>query len=170
MTMGGLATPCLAVGVPLSMPGHDGPERRSHLVAAAAPPPGVGPYWEEEIRAALLTAVGAWGATVAESDGVPVEIHGGWWGCGRLGGNPELMITIQVLATALTGVERLVLSVRDAAGAQRAGIARRAACELICLLRERRDGAVRANDLIDHLLARRFCWGIPSAGWRRRCG
>jgi hypothetical protein len=168
VTSAGVATPCLAAGVPLYESSDTLTPRRSNLIAAAAPPPGVGPYWEEEIRAALRTAIGAWFAAVAESDGARVEMHGGWWGCGRLGGNRELMLTIQMLATALTGVDRLVLHVVDDFGARQAKAVLDGVIERLDFLSDQSDGSIRSTSLVDALLARRYDWSIPSAGGCRQ--
>jgi hypothetical protein len=88
------------------------PSTRTHLLAIAAPR-GSGKYTLEQITDVLTTAHSGMLAVVAESrraagDGIVIEIHTGYWGCGAFGGNRVLMSLLQILAAHLAGIDRLV--------------------------------------------------------------
>jgi Poly (ADP-ribose) glycohydrolase (PARG) len=94
---------------------HDYPSR-TNLVCMAAPAGGHGPYFREQIKEILVTAYTGFAAAVAESQGVPVEIRTGFWGCGAFGGNRHAMTLLQLLAARLAGVGHMRFHVSDDSG------------------------------------------------------
>lgn len=130
------------------------PATTTNLIAIAAPPPGRGPYSEEEITRVLATAWTGFRAAVLESGAGPVAIHTGFWGCGAFGGNRILMTAIQVIAAGAAGVDRLVLHAPGEPGAAAVDSALR-------LLREELAGPpIGAADLVRRLAEMRFEWGV----------
>ncbi len=94
---------------------HDSPSR-TNLVCMAAPAGGHGPYFRKQIEKILVTAYTGFAAAVAESQGVPVEIRTGFWGCGAFGGNRHAMTLLQLLAARLAVVARVRFHVSDDRG------------------------------------------------------
>jgi hypothetical protein len=107
----------------------------SNIYAFEAPPGGWGEYKHRSIMNILSTAYTAFyqivmvekekslkmsqggnneenneAAPAAEDNvepiaSIPIELHIGYWGCGAYGGNPILMVLIQLLAAKLAGIE-----------------------------------------------------------------
>lgn len=92
------------------------PPTISHLIAIAAPRGRSGRYQITEIERVLVTAFSGFRAAVQESDGAPVVVHTGYWGCGAFGGNRVLMSMLQVLAAESAGVKHLVFHAVTANG------------------------------------------------------
>lgn len=98
------------------------PPVRTRILAAAAPAGGHGAYDRAEIVHLLETATTGFAAALdaggLESD-PPARaiVHGGLWGCGAFGGDPVLMLLVQMLAAAFAGVDGLVLHGGDVRGA-----------------------------------------------------
>lgn len=86
----------------------------TNILAIEAPvPTGSDRYASMEIEHALLTAYSGFRAAVLttwESGASQTVIHTGLWGCGAYGGDPELMVSVQLVAAALAGVDELVVS------------------------------------------------------------
>jgi hypothetical protein len=40
-------------------------------------------------------------------------IHTGWWGCGAYGNNPQLMMSVQMLAAKWAGIDRIIFYAAD---------------------------------------------------------
>lgn len=72
---------------------------------------GEGQYSYDEIELLLKTLVCAFSNAKEISAKMHKKcvIHGGNWGCGAFGGNPELMYFLQICAAGITGVDELVL-------------------------------------------------------------
>lgn len=90
------------------------PPTVSNILAMEAPSGGVGPYGVEEIGYTLTTAITGYSAAVAESrslgfEASEVAIHTGYWGCGAYGGNPVLMLLLQMAAAHYSGVGALII-------------------------------------------------------------
>lgn len=85
------------------------PPTRSNILAMEAPAGGHGDYTREDITYVLSTAITGFAAAVSESERVGflrenVEIHTGYWGCGAYGGNPVLMMLLQMIAARCVAV------------------------------------------------------------------
>lgn len=136
------------------------PPTITNLIAMAAPLPGWGRYTLEQIGYAASAAFTGFRAARLESaraagEGVPVVVHTGFWGCGAFGGNRVLMVALQVLASGMAGLDRLVLHVGDPDGlpvVEEAGDA----------LREAAGGADQASvaEVLDGLALAGFEWGV----------
>lgn len=130
------------------------PPTVTNLIAIAAPGYGSGSYTKRQIEGILATAFTGFRAAVIESEGAPVVIHSGFWGCGAFGGNRVLMLLLQVVAAGAAGVERLVLHLPGTKGAD----ALEAALNVI---REELAGpSIATAELVRRLVARRFAWGV----------
>ena len=92
------------------------PPSVTNLIAMAAPAYGSGRYSGDEIEYVLTTAYTGFRAAVIESGAGPVAVHTGFWGCGAFGGDRVLMTMLQVIASGLAGVERLVFHTSGEAG------------------------------------------------------
>ncbi|WP_406693624.1 hypothetical protein V5E97_21570 [Singulisphaera sp. Ch08] len=141
------------------------PPTTTNLIAIAAPAGGVGRYRIDEIEGVLVTAYTAFRAAVLESarahgsssseddDGL-VVVHTGFWGCGAFGGDRVLMTTLQVLAAAMAGVERIVFHTGDSGG-------NAAIRETRAIFDEGRLGGsvIDVGELIRRIEAIGFAWG-----------
>ncbi len=131
------------------------PPAVSNIVAIAAPPPSAGRYTADQIRRVLVTAYTGYAAVKAESEalapGARVALHTGFWGCGAFGGDRVLMVTLQVLAAGLAGLDEVVLHLGDATGGRAVAEARRVLAGL-------EEGAA-VGAVIEALGARGFVWG-----------
>jgi hypothetical protein len=92
------------------------PPSVSNLIAMAAPAYGSGRYSADQIEHVLTTAYTGFRTAVIESGAGPVAVHTGFWGCGAFGGDRVLMTMLQVIASGLAGVERLVFHTSGEAG------------------------------------------------------
>jgi len=87
------------------------PPTISNIVAMEAPKGSSGAYTMGTINFVLGTAYTAFRAVFLECKSYGAEeivIHSGFWGCGAYGGNKVIMITIQMLAAVLAGIDRIV--------------------------------------------------------------
>jgi len=92
-------------------------------------------------------------AAVIESGTGPVAIHTGFWGCGAFGGDRVLMAMLQVIASGLASVDRLVLHTSGEAG-------RAAFDSAVHLLEAELAGSSASpRDLIRRIAAMGFRWG-----------
>ncbi|MFT5679792.1 MAG: hypothetical protein ACI8RZ_000697 [Myxococcota bacterium] len=86
----------------------------SNILAIEAPvPTGGDRYTSMEIEHALLTAYSGFRAavlTTREAGEVQTVVHTGRWGCGAYGGDPTLMVAVQLIAASLAGVDALIVS------------------------------------------------------------
>jgi hypothetical protein len=90
------------------------PPTVGNILAMEAPACGSGVYEQREIGYILATAITGFSATVLESrmlgfSAENVVVHTGYWGCGAYGGNPVLMLLLQMLAARCAGVGELVI-------------------------------------------------------------
>ncbi|MCI0744375.1 MAG: poly(ADP-ribose) glycohydrolase [Verrucomicrobia subdivision 3 bacterium] len=97
------------------------PPTLTNVIAMTALRPAIGKYSVDEIRFLLVTAFTAFQAAKLESTrdrsrGCQVIIHTGFWGCGAFGGNRILMALLQVAASAMAGVDKLVFHTVDQTG------------------------------------------------------
>ena len=83
------------------------PPSISDIFAMAAPVGGSGPYTSMQIDWILTAAYTTFAAVVARSEGAPVRLHTGFWGCGAFGGNRALMALLQLIAAGSAGVHRV---------------------------------------------------------------
>lgn len=137
------------------------PPTRTNLIAMAAPAFGEGAYTAEQIERVLVTAVGAFGAAVAETadgggDGAGTVVHTGYWGCGAFGGNRILMAALQVLAARMSGVGTLAFHGGDARGSELFADAL-AFVEETPGIRAARSGGTLVAAIADY----GFRWGVP---------
>lgn len=135
------------------------PPTTTNLIAMAAPAGGVGRYRSREIEGVLATAYTAFRAAILESvrargTAGPIVIHTGFWGCGAFGGDRVIMTTLQVLAAAMAGVERIVFHTGDLAG-------NAAIRETRAIFDEGRLGGadINVHELIRRIEAIGFTWG-----------
>lgn len=136
------------------------PPTVSHILAMEAPPPGVGRYSAEEIRAVLRTAYAGFRAACLESLRLAPAVGGcaistGFWGCGAYGGNRILMTVLQAIAGAMAGVDRLVFHTADEDGAR----AHASAMDLLLQLLPAESGTVETEDLIEEIESLGLTWG-----------
>jgi len=136
------------------------PPTISHVIAMAAPAHGWGPYTLEEIRYVLVTAYTAFRASLMESrrrtnESSPVVVHSGFWGCGAFGGNRVLMVTLQLLAATMAGLNRLVVHTGGADGDE-------ALRDVRVLIEKEWNGhsVVRTDKVIEGLRTMGFKWGV----------
>lgn len=129
------------------------PPTLTNLIAMAAPTPGSGRYRAEDIAQILTTAYSGFRAAVLESNGAPVVVHTGYWGCGAFGGNRVLMTTLQVLAADMAGVSQLIYHTVDAP--------KRAPCDeaLARISSELPAAATLTHSLVARVAAMGFRWG-----------
>lgn len=92
------------------------PPTITNLIAIAAPYGAYGRYTARQIEQILTTAYTGFYAAVCESDGAPVVVHTGFWGCGAFGGHRVLMAMLQLIAAEMAGVQRLVFHTVTSAG------------------------------------------------------
>ncbi|MCK9356096.1 MAG: poly(ADP-ribose) glycohydrolase [Dehalococcoidia bacterium] len=97
------------------------PPTVSNIIAMEAPPGGAGAYGSTIIRYILATAYTGFEAAVQESqrlksDGSPVVVHTGFWGCGAYGGNRTLMAALQIIAAGLAGLDCLAFHTGEHSG------------------------------------------------------
>lgn len=130
------------------------PPTTTHLVAMAALAGGAGPYTRLEVEDALQNAYTAFRAAAVETAG-PTEVRTGFWGGGAFGGDRELMVTAQLLAARLAGVDAVVVYTFDAASAPVAEAARERAEALAA-------PGDRVGTVVDRLLARGYRWGAAN--------
>jgi hypothetical protein len=78
-------------------------------------------------------------------------VHSGYWGCGAFGGNPEMMLLLQMLAARAAGVEHLVLHVMDAGGLAWRGVM----AERLAALPE----TITRDAMVAHLAGLGLMWG-----------
>lgn len=128
------------------------PPTASSIVAMEAPQGGLGTYDRATIVDILATAYIAFAACVAESSPADATIHTGGWGTGAYGGDPTIMLLLQMCAARLAGVPRLVIHTRSAADAL---------AEALRVLDELPwDG--RTDALVDAVAARGYRWGVSN--------
>ncbi len=134
------------------------PPTVSNLIAMAALPGGFGAYEASEIDSILVTAFTGFRAAVMESErlaaGVPVVVHGGFWGCGAFGGNRVLMSALQMAAAPMAGLDRLVLHTGGPDGDGPVEAARAMLDGLIG------PAGIETSVLIQRLADQRFAWGV----------
>lgn len=93
---------------------HTAPVTYSNILAIEAPiSSGNKMYSADEIEYALRTAYSGFRAVVLASATYwsavrPIVLHTGNWGCGAYGGNRQLMLTIQMMAARLAGLNQIV--------------------------------------------------------------
>ncbi|MHC5538345.1 hypothetical protein ACYOEI_08960 [Singulisphaera rosea] len=97
------------------------PPTITNLIAIAAPVGRSGRYRLGDLEFILDTAFTGFRAAVLESRRVrgeagPVVIHTGFWGCGAFGGNRVVMVMLQAIASAMAGVDRIVIHTGDPSG------------------------------------------------------
>lgn len=127
----------------------------SNLLAIVAPAGGSGVYREETIDDALRTAYSGFRATVQAcvlpgNEPPRIRLHGGNWGCGAYGGNPELMYLVQMIAADWAGLEGIVFHAPIAEPFV-------LACAKFASLQERCCGH---DDALRFLAAQRYAWGV----------
>lgn len=88
-------------------------EHINNIIAMRAPAGGEGRYQQHQIEEALKSAIAGFGGAVGRNcdvnnNKVKTVIHTGRWGAGAFGNNEELMLTVQILAAKITGVDKLV--------------------------------------------------------------
>lgn len=93
----------------------------TNLIAIAAPTGRNGRYRLGDLEFILNAAFTGFRAAVLETrrvrgDAGPVVIHTGFWGCGAFGGNRVVMVTLQAVAAAMAGVDRIVFHTGDPSG------------------------------------------------------
>jgi len=81
----------------------------NNFMAVAAPACGSDEYSYDEIEDILTTLLCAYAKAKELSGAKKCVVHGGNWGCGAFGGNPELMYFAQIFAASVTGIDELVL-------------------------------------------------------------
>lgn len=137
------------------------PPLASDILVIEAPCGGYGFYQPDEIEWALSAAYTGFRAAQIESErsGMRCAIHTGFWGCGAYGGNPELMVSVQLLGARLAGVDELVFYLWDDAGLGRYERGRRIADEVLAAM-VGMGVEERAEWIMGGLLARRFQWGM----------
>lgn len=87
---------------------------RNNIMACSAIV-GSGQYSYEDIEIQFKTLLCAFKSAkeISTEKGKKCVIHGGMWGCGAFGGNPELMLFLQICAAGVCGVDELVLHAVD---------------------------------------------------------
>lgn len=131
------------------------PPAPSNLLAIVAPAGGSGVYREETIDDVLRTAYSGFCAMV-HACAVPgnepprIRLHGGNWGCGAYGGNPELMYLVQMIAADWAGLEGIVFHAPIAEPFV-------LACAKFASLQERRSAH---GDALRFLAAQQYAWGM----------
>lgn len=87
---------------------------RNNIMACSAIV-GSGQYSYEDIELQFKTLLCAYKAAkdFSSEKGKRCIVHGGMWGCGAFGGNPELMLFLQICAAGLCGVDELILHAVD---------------------------------------------------------
>ncbi len=133
------------------------PPSVSDILVMEAPVGGLGRYQREEIDMALRAAFTGFRAAVIDScaAGRRCAIHTGFWGCGAYGGYPALMVSVQLIAARMAGVDRLEFYLWDSAGEQRFAMGQQIAQEVM--------GGVGVDDgerIVENLTARGFVWGM----------
>lgn len=100
--------------------------RKSNILAMAAPSCGSGRYTIGEMNTILRVTCAGYAAArietlrsvletegedaaVAKAASMTTTIHTGLWGCGVFGGNPQVMVALQLLAARMVGIDRVVL-------------------------------------------------------------
>lgn len=130
------------------------PPTVTNLIAVAAPRGGRGLYTAAEIERVLITAYTGFRAAVLQAGDGPTAVHTGFWGCGAFGGNRELMALLQVLASGMAGVERLVFHTFDAAGSAAFDTALGRIDEGLA------ESSIDTRRLLDGIAAMGFEWGV----------
>ena len=74
---------------------------------------GSGLYTYDQIEIMLKTLICAFSKAKDVAQGKKCVIHGGNWGCGAFGGNPEVMYFLQIYAASVTGIDELILHNTD---------------------------------------------------------
>ena len=133
------------------------PPTTTNFIAIAAPYWGAGYYGAPEIRYSLTAAFTGFQAAVDvtryTNPTAEAIVHSGFWGCGAFGGNRLLMTMIQALAASAAGVQRFVYHTGDTASLSVVDEVREHLQEIFMT------PTVAPNELIQHLVDRRYPWG-----------
>jgi len=137
------------------------PPTTSNIIAIEAPSYGSGAYSTDEIEYILRTAYTGFSAARIESEhsagsGVPVVIHTGFWGCGAYGGNRVLMTLLQLLATVMSGVDRLVFHTVTPSGVAPFVEGRELLEREFCS----EEKPVQVKDLLSRIQSKDLEWGV----------
>lgn len=137
------------------------PPTVSNILAMEAPAGGYGKYNRDTIMYIFTTAATGFSAAIAESERIGfakenVEIHTGYWGCGAYGGNPVLMLLLQMVAAVCSNVGTLhiYLGGNDSREYQEA---RHILGVLLPTGRER-----TLNEVIEEIDSMSFKWGVSN--------
>jgi Poly (ADP-ribose) glycohydrolase (PARG) len=135
------------------------PPTVTNLIAIAAIAGGWGHYTRDEIHRTLVTSYTGFRAAGLESERLPrgparVVVHSGYWGCGAFGGNRVLMALLQIVATQMAGLERLVFHTGSPGGDTPLTTARSLLVELSGA------EAIKTADLLAAIVAHGFDWGV----------
>jgi hypothetical protein len=128
------------------------PPTFSNILAMAAPPGGIGRYTRADLTDILQTAFVGFTACKHESAAYKAVVNTGNWGCGAFGGNPVLMALLQLCASTLAGIDRLIYHTSPTLGDSYR--------QALGLLDELVAGPeIDTRDLIDCIEALGFEWG-----------
>ena len=138
------------------------PPTSSNIIAMEAPTGGTGAYTSSTIRYILTTAYSGFRAAVRESrrlsgrDSV-VVVHTGFWGCGAYGGNRTLMSALQMVASGLAGLDRLVFHTGESSGS---GFLHDG--QVLCKTKLDVAQPVSTSDVVSVLASLAFEWGMSN--------
>jgi hypothetical protein len=134
------------------------PPTVTNIIAMEAPSGGYNFYEYDIIEYILTTAVTGFSAAKIESqleiEDPIVTIHTGFWGCGAYGGNRILMALLQLLATEIAQIDRLIFHTTDDLGSQ-------ALAKAMKILD--RDLAIEKSpiaEVLDKIYSMAFKWGV----------
>ena len=138
------------------------PSTISNIIAMEAPTGGTGAYAESTIRYILTTAYSGFRAAVQESRRLSgrasvVVVHTGFWGCGAYGGNRTLMSALQIVASGLAGLDRLVFHTGESFGS---GFLQQG--QVLCKTKLVVAQPVSTSDVVSVLASLGYRWGEPN--------
>ncbi len=87
--------------------------------------------------------------------GVDTVIHSGFWGCGAFGGNRTLMVALQIVAAAASGVSHLVIHTGNESSIEDFRRGRTVADNFF----ERNSDSVSITSFLKHFEQMGFMWG-----------
>lgn len=137
------------------------PMTYSNILAIEAPiQSGNTEYTPTEIEFALRTAYSGFRATVLASVAHwstvrPIVLHTGNWGCGAYGGNRQLMLSIQMMAARLAGLQKIIFH----CGSESVDDVR--AFDSMLLRKFSFVSGVRVSKALNKLYKCGFQWGTP---------